>query len=63
MKAGVDKDLCTGCGMCCDVCPEVFEMDENDIAVAKICPVPPEHQDACRDASDQCPTEAIEIED
>jgi len=26
MKAAVDKDLCTGCGLCEDTCPEVFEV-------------------------------------
>lgn len=63
MNARVDKDLCAGCGVCTEVCPEVFEMDENDIAVVKLDPVPPELQEACRDAADQCPSEAIEIED
>lgn len=29
MKAVVDKDLCTGCGLCEDTCPEVFEMKDD----------------------------------
>jgi ferredoxin len=29
MKAVVDKDLCTGCGLCEDTCPEVFEMKDE----------------------------------
>jgi ferredoxin len=29
MKAIVDKDLCIGCGLCVDVCPEVFEMNAD----------------------------------
>lgn len=63
MRARVDKDLCAGCAVCTEVCPEVFELDENDIAVVKLDPVPPEHQEACRDAADQCPADAIEIEE
>ena len=39
MKAVVDKDLCTGCGLCEDTCPEVFEM-KDDIATAKVNKVP-----------------------
>ena len=31
--------------------------------MVKVDPIPPEHEDACRDAADQCPTEAIEIEE
>jgi len=63
MKARVDKDLCVGCGACTEVCPEVFQMGEDDIAVVQLDRIPPEHEEACRDAADQCPTDAIEIED
>ena len=28
MKVSIDENLCTGCGLCVDVCPEVFEMPE-----------------------------------
>ncbi len=63
MKANVDRDLCAGCGVCAETCPEVFEMDEDDVAVVKLDPIPPEHQEACRDAADQCPSDAIEIQE
>jgi ferredoxin len=62
MKAIVDKDLCIGCGLCVEVCPEVFEMND-DKAEAKVNPVPPEVEETCRDAAGQCPVEAIKIED
>lgn len=61
MKAIVDKNTCTGCGLCVDACPEVFEMD-GDVARAKVNPVPPEQHEDCRDAADSCPVEAIGIE-
>ena len=62
MKATVEKELCAGCGVCVDVCPEVFEM-KDDKAEVKVNPIPPEVEGSCRDAADQCPTEAIKIED
>ncbi len=34
MKAKVDAELCTGCGPCVDICPEVFELGD-DIAEVK----------------------------
>lgn len=63
MKASVDADLCAGCGVCVDVCPEVFEMNDEDVAVVLVEIVPEEHEEACQDAADQCPSEAIVIEE
>ena len=60
MKAKVDEDLCTGCGLCVETCPEVFDM-EDDIAVVKVDPVSGDAEDSCKDAAEECPVEAIEI--
>ena len=62
MKATVDQDTCTGCGLCPDTCPEVFEMD-GDTAKVKVDTVPPEAADTCREAMEGCPVEAISIEE
>ena len=62
MKAIVDEDKCTGCGMCEDTCPEVFEL-VDDVAKVKVDPVPAENEDACREAADDCPEDAISIEE
>lgn len=62
MKVRVDPDLCTGCGVCVDTCPEVFEL-RDDISVVLVDVVPEEHADAARDAADACPTEAITVDE
>jgi ferredoxin len=62
MRARVDKSLCMGCGICPDICPEVFAMD-GDQAVVPLDKVPAGAEVACRDASQQCPGEAITIEE
>lgn len=35
MKATVDKSLCTGCGVCVDACPEVFQLGADGLADVK----------------------------
>ncbi len=61
MKAIVNKDECVGCGLCCDTCPEVFEL-ENGVAVVKVDPVPPAHEHCCQESAESCPVKAITIE-
>lgn len=61
MKAIVDADLCIGCQVCVDTCPEVFEMD-GDKAVVKIDAIPGPSESTCKEAADTCPVEAIKCE-
>ena len=62
MKVRVDSELCTGCGPCADICPEVFEI-RDDVSVVLVKDVPPEQEDAVREAAEACPTGAIIIEE
>lgn len=62
MKAIVNKDLCLGCGLCPELCPEVFEM-QGDKAVVRLDTIPEGEEDRCRDAAQQCPAEAIKVFD
>jgi ferredoxin len=64
MKVRIDKDLCTGCGSCEEVCPEVFEV-AGDIALNRLgepTDIPQEYVNACMEAADACPVEAIIVE-
>ena len=63
MRVRIEQDLCSACEACVEACPEVFELDENDQAQVKVDPVPPELEEACRQAAEQCPSEAIVIEE
>lgn len=63
MRVVVDPEACDGCGPCVEVCPQVFEVLEGEnVARVKLDPVPPDAEEACRTAADNCPTEAITIE-
>jgi ferredoxin len=62
MKAVVIADDCTGCGLCVETCPEVFEMNDDDIAKVKADPVPAGAEATAKEAAEDCPSEAIKIE-
>jgi ferredoxin len=61
MKAVVDVDVCTGCGLYADICPQVFLL-EDDLAVVITDPVPDDSIDDCREAAESRPVEAIILE-
>ena len=62
MKAVVDPEICIGCGLCPQVCPEVFRM-EGDKAVAYVSPVPAAFESTAKEGAEQCPVAAIRIEE
>ena len=62
MKVTINPDECSGCGLCADICPEVFDMD-GDLAVVKTQEVPEDLEDAVREAAECCCTEGIKIEE
>jgi len=62
MKVLVDAELCIGCGLCADSCPDIFVMEE-DKAVVKATPAPQETEECSKRMKDDCPVEAINIEE
>ncbi|MCK4236954.1 MAG: ferredoxin [Candidatus Krumholzibacteria bacterium] len=52
----IDPDLCTGCELCVETCPDVFEMDDDLATVSN-----PERasEEEIQEAIDNCPVEAI----
>ncbi|MBN1845540.1 MAG: ferredoxin [Sedimentisphaerales bacterium] len=60
MRAMVDEETCTGCGLCADICPEVFVLQDDKAQVAQD-PVPADSEEDCREAAESCPVEAIQI--
>lgn len=62
MRVKVDPDLCTVCMTCVNDVPEVFDMGE-EVAEAKTPDVPAEFEDAVREVADECPADAIIIEE
>lgn len=54
----VDQELCIGCGICADLCPQVFVVSDNKSQVIE------DSQCAscdCQEAVDSCPVSAISL--
>ena len=63
MKAIITK-ACMGDRNCNNLCPEVFEYDENELkAIVKFDNIPEQYKDIVRRAADECGADAIEIEE
>ena len=60
MKVTIDENLCTGCSLCEQTVPEVFEVVDG---VAKVKgEVPAGKEDDVKEAAENCPVEAIKVE-
>jgi ferredoxin len=54
----VDKNKCIGCGLCENICPEVFSIGKDGKAQAKgTC----KGNQKCKEAADSCPVQAISL--
>ena len=65
MRVEVDAVLCEGCGLCPEICPEVFAMgpgESGQIAYVRVAGIAEECEAACRDAAERCPVEAIRVD-
>ena len=54
----VDEELCIGCGVCAEICPEVFEIrdEKSHVIRAEGC-----GECDCGEAEASCPVAAIEL--
>lgn len=54
------NDLCIGCGLCAGTCPEVFEMNDESLAIASDEEVDESLEESAKEAMEGCPVSAIE---
>jgi ferredoxin len=60
MKVSLNPDECIGCNVCCQVCPDVFSLDET-AGVAKV--LRSDTTEPCaKEAEESCPVSCIRVE-
>jgi len=60
VEVNINFDECIGCGVCMQVCPDVFGLDENSgKAVLVKNEAGPEEQELIKEAIDSCPIGCI----
>ncbi|GAB6281226.1 MAG: ferredoxin [Thermovirga sp.] len=59
MSVNVNRDDCIGCGVCAQICPDVFELDED---AGKVKVIRPDGAECAQEAADSCPVGCISIE-
>jgi ferredoxin len=76
MKVWIDQDLCTGDGLCEEICPSVFTLLDDGLAYVKdgdqvmsepggsqgMVVVASDMEEAVTEAAEECPGECIFIE-
>jgi ferredoxin len=63
MRVRIEQEYCTGDGLCQDLCPDMFELQDDGLAHLKQGgEVPTDLEDSVLDAQAQCPGECIYVE-
>ncbi|GGL41795.1 ferredoxin [Nocardia jinanensis] len=62
MKVSIDSEKCCGYGICAEICPSVFKLDEQGFVYLDGDVVGDEHARTAVEAADACPELVITLE-
>lgn len=60
MNVEIDRDGCIGCGVCADICPDVFRIADDGLS--EVIAKPEGFEDAVKEAAESCPVEVIHVD-
>lgn len=61
LKVTIDRSVCCGYGVCAEICPEVYGLDDNGIIVLLTDTVPEGLEESAREGAAACPQFAIVV--
>jgi ferredoxin len=61
MRVEVDRDLCESNAVCVGIAADVFDLDDEDLAVVTVDEVPTDREDDVREAVQLCPKIALTL--
>jgi ferredoxin len=61
LKVVANRSACCGYGVCAEICPEVFQLDDNGIVVLVTDTVPAGLEEKAREGAAACPQNALEV--
>lgn len=54
------EEGCTSCGLCTDICPEVFELEDVAVVIEGV--DYSKYEENIKEAAEECPVEVIKYE-
>jgi ferredoxin len=61
LKVVANRSACCGYGVCAEICPEVYQLDDNGIVVLATDTVPAGLEEKAREGAAACPQNALEV--
>ena len=61
LKVEVDKKACCAYGLCAEICPDVYKLDENGIVYLENDIVPEGMEELAEEGAAACPQMAIKV--
>lgn len=62
MRIAADRDRCEGHGLCADVAPEVYDLDDDAVVIVRHEVVPSDLEPEADAGARMCPVAALKVE-